>query len=57
METRVLIKEKGDWWFVKTLKPFSETNNTKEAMVFGYSQAEKVLYLYGLEDDYEIYEL
>lgn len=33
METRVLIKEKGDWWFVKTLKPFCETNNTKEAMM------------------------
>jgi len=54
---KVLLKNKNEWSLVKSLKPFRETSVTKEAMVFNYAEAEKTLYLYGLENDFEIYEL
>ena len=57
MEKRVVIKDKNGWWFVKTLKPWHETSDIKQAMVFSYSEAERVLYLYGVDNDCEIYEL
>ena len=52
------LKETNGDWYIKTLKPFTETQYQFEALRF-YSRtdADETMYLYGLDYDYEIVEI
>lgn len=54
---QVVLKEINSWHFVKCLRPFETTGNVTEAKAFTHSEARRLLYLYGLDYNYEIYEL
>lgn len=51
------LKEKDSYFYVVALKPF-RIGEIKHAFIFSsYSECERVLFLYGIEDDFEIVEL
>lgn len=54
---KIVIKQKDSWCFVVSVRPFKTTGNVTEAKAFTHSEARRMLYLYGLDYNYEIYEL
>jgi len=51
------LKETNGDWYIKSLRPFSETQYPSEALKFGaWTDADETMYLYGLDYDYEIVE-
>lgn len=53
----VVLKRKDDWWYIRKLSPIAETDLLSQAKRFDYEEAKRVIHIYGLEKDYEIYEL
>ena len=52
-ERQVKIKDKNSPYWIEKLKPF-KLGDWPSAMIFGWTEAERVLYLYGIEEDFEI---
>lgn len=51
---KYILKEVSSYWYVKSLNPFTLTSGEREALTFTYEEAQRVIYLYGLGEKYDI---